>query len=1400
MMEDKSQLNKEERSHLEEVVEEIRTRLEADVRYQLEQNYGLATQPESDEHTDSLRVRLVAVIERERVDDLSWDAGLQEYVQGVGYTIANRLAALRCMEVRGFIDREVTRFRADGLTPAADPLVNGEFYGLKDGVVEAFLMACHKLSEEVQLLFDVLDPYSLLTPEYATLSDVCGLLDKIDDKVWSADDVLGWVYEYYNASRLDELRRKADSDGLDPEDVPAANQFYTPHWVVRMLTDNSLGKLFLEHKGELASVTERQGEIFSPQQRMDRSSTPRAAPTLTELCTYIVPSEEQGEAPEISSPSELRVIDPACGSGHFLLYAFDVLERIWWQERPDLDRSEIPKLILEHNLFGIDIDMRACQLAAFNLYLKARSRAEAEGAADFRLDSIGIVCADSRIADMAGVSELFEDPDSEGGHSALKSSVAQVVEAFEGVRGLGSLLDIRGTLEKKLPDFPLLEAAQENFDPLNLFIERLRETLDEHTSEGFLEKDLRSFLRLLAVMTKEYDVALINPPYGSRGRMPKQVKDYVEENYRYMPEYYVNFIEMCMKLLKTKGRLGMLVPRYFMFKRRYEEFRADFVAGAQGSFDFLAEYGLGILDNATVRTVGSVMRKDASQALVGSFIRLHDLEAGTKEQTFVKAVFGDQQGLPRRLYQVPMERFSQIPGRPLSYWTPPDLLDLHLSEAKLDAKTAEVKGESVSTVATGLQTGNNPRFVRNHWEVTGMSRFRPFAKGGADAWVMPQVALMIDWAEEGRSVLRAPGSVIRNSEFYGRSGLTWTYIKEGGRRFGYFPAGGVFDVAGSMVFPDEISPWLMLTVMNSELYHGLFLSLTPERHWQVGEVSRMPWLQQLSGVERLEQIARKQYTIFLRHNFHNPTSPYYVGPGLLPDDYPKSYFWNQHPHVQLLDEEPGQSFQTGDSSSTLHQLAQAVETKRAEGTKQLENLALEADELIYETLDISQETRSAIQMEIDLRTSGSSGGTPSGDNQSKADVAKYVKELLHHFVLEIVREDEDGVVLLDKKGDQEEPGLLEMLEFKFSQAFREYASERLQEADEALGDRSPKRTAYPNIQRWLKEELFKYHLKVFSNTPIVWLLTTKALVPEQEVEGFGCLVDYHRMDAQLFDRIRTRYLEKRKALLRDIRNSENSPRTDLSLSNSERAQAERDYQSSVNGLRQIEEFETALEQLGRGTVRDWAEAQRALAEQIRKKVRQFKVALERRLSLLDDLFDLARRDWLEDTFSPKFAEKVGDKRDEWISALNDLEEACLCYTKPADVPVDADMADLFHYAEKLFGAPWYSSGGILFLFYYFRKGDKYLGDRGSIPDTLAEEQRLLAELAKGREADISLGQAIIEESKELRQSLIDNWQERAVAEIMTGGYKVIKQHGVALNIRPLAEVGIVPELVKDKVL
>ena len=1337
----KVQLDEAERSHLEGVVQKLRKRTDQVVTHWVHAELNLETEDaEADAvHPDlsSLREQVREAIVREQAGERSWKKARDLYIKGVSYTLVNRLAALRCMEVRGFLDRSPTRFREDGVTPAADVLIDKHYLSQETGIWAAFLVACEERGEEIELLFDLSDPYSLLYGDLdklddeidevawsdrlesslvELLQDLSGLLDEVDDVVWRADDVLGWVYEYYNVPDLDAVRKKAREKGLDPEDVPVANQFYTPHWVVRMLTDNSLGKLFLEHEGTLQQTLQNQADRFTPEERKSRDAG--AAESIEELCTYLVATEEEGEATDFDHPSDIRVFDPACGSAHFLLYAFDIMERIWWVMEPEVPRDEVPAKILKHNLFGVDLDLRACQLAAFNLYLKARSRAEEHGSESFEMPPVGIVCADAHVADLDRSHNVFDEV--AAGDEDLRQALGSILTAFEQVEGLGSLLDVKGTLAELVDDVDGQMDIFKDADTITLpqLLSRLHDVVAEHTNGGsFRAKDLRSFLRLLVVLSQDYDVALMNPPYGRGGRMPDAVQDYVEEHYAYGTQYYINFFELNQRLSKPRGRIGMLVPKSFMYKTSYSAFREEFVSG-EGAFDFLADFGKGILDKAAVSTAGTIVNLSRAhgEEASGHFFRLHDVDKERKERSFLHAAFVDAfEDKIQRRYVRPLQEFEMIPGASLSYWVPPELRKLYRSSTVLDAENGEIdEAGSLGVVKVGLQTSKDPRFVRHFWEMDSEDTWIPFAKGGEDSWLLPRVKMMVNWTSKSNEIERYEGSKPQNQQHYFKTAITYSTVKsKHGRRFGFLQEGSIFGHKGSVIIPDHHA-LEVLAYANSTTGTYLMLAQTPDRMWEVGEVSKLPWFEQLADAS-LEAASKEIIALLASLRQFEFNSPYYNGPVLLKllghADSIASH--RRHSHRAMMKDtnltEPG----TVDLSASLSQMVDAAKSFREEVKASIQTRAEDINHRVFDLLALDDSQQNLIEQEVRIRY-GEAGlrpfwdeeGEDSDDDSAASDSFKpqsLIRRMLLHFTFEILEEDDDGIVLLRAVSDEEEDDLLAKMIAKFDSVWGKYATDRLQEVDEILGRRTSTDEPYPNLRHWLETKLFAFHCSEFENTPILWQLSTERL-GDGNTTGFACLIDYHQLGADVFDRLSTRYLETRKAALRQRQVSARRIANDEGAEAAARRKARKDVEQTNAALRQIDELEAKIGDLSRTHPRSWAETVQDDARDLAPKVRRFRERLEERLSTLDDLHEEAPTSWFKDHFSNKFMEKVNDKRTEWIETLEDLEEACDQFARPANKPVEAHLYDLLLYCDDIMGSTWYSSTGTFFLNYYFKKG------------------------------------------------------------------------------------------------
>jgi hypothetical protein len=1022
------------------------------------------------------------------------------------------------------------------------------------------------------------------------------------------------------------------------------------------------------------------------------------------------------------------------------------------------------------------------------------------------MPNVGIVCADASTAEVEEGAQILDAITGEG--TDLREAIDNIIETFQHTEALGSLLDVSGTLEEAFDatktQSELTDYNEGGHQSLNSFLKSLRRTVEEHTSDSFGEQNLKSFLHLLVVLTQDYDTALMNPPYGTRGRMPNDVKKYIQENYNYTAEYYINFFEVCDRLVQENGRVGMLIKREFMFKGNVRDFRADFI-GDRGSFDYVAEFGIGLLDKATVRNAGAVVRIGQGETpdSEGDFIRLHDVNNKERESVYLESVFdeGERSDI-KRWYTRQLSEFALIPGSPLSYWVPKEIRSLYDSEMVLDSGNAGVDKESLGVARAGVQTGNNARFVSRFWEKRAEGN-PPYAKGGKDAWVLPRINRTLLWGDNGTELRRSPkGNGTPSEQHYFKRGLTYTAKKESGKRFGLLPEGSIFAHIGSVILPDY-GTWQLLSFTNSALSDYLMIAQTPDRSWEVGNVAKLPCYPDILSSGQLESEAKKIAAALLAERRHEFNSPHYTEPILLRLLGESDSLWTHggHPHRSLLNQlkvpNPPQEVKTSES---LERLGTEAEIYKNNLSKKKLELTQSIDKSVFDSFDISADVQEMILQEIALRTIEDPRDPEQYDPKSVSkpgdDFPETVKDLLLHFTLRAVHESNDGIIPISDVGSEDD--ILTHIKTEFKRVWGEHADARLAEVDNLLGNQSATEEAYPNLQTWLKEDLFDYHVKKFDRVPILWRFTTERLISDPEGEGFGCLVDYHQLDEGVFDRLQNRYLEPRKSVLRERRSAANRRRSDESLSASEQAAAAEEYDRCESGVEQIAVLEDRFADLARSTSREWPKENQRLAESTVDKITAFRERTADRLETLDELAAIEDVD-MGDLFSPTFYETVEKNREEWLNALTDLEAACKVYAADDSEPVKAHLYDLFEYYEDLVGSDHYASNGILFTTYYYGKfedaGQTTIGDGGD-----KERERLLSTLAADLDEYKQLAEEIGEACDALAADIPSNWETRALSEITTAGYRPNRKHGVEINITPLAEAEIVPKTVDDQVL
>ena len=646
-------LDKNQRTALLNAVTRLRGLLETDILRRLESTYGVHSDgslepldalPNLDKDGRALRADIAAALTHKRHQGLTAAKAVKALTREVAFTWLNRLAALRLLEARGVFPESLRRgLQSKGfLAYVAEEDDIAYRYYQENRRAEAYLRylrhLCDRMGQHIQVLFDVGDLAARLTPSPRTLLEVVTWLnDQRLAEVWRYDETIGWIYQYFTPQEQREEARAESASPRNAEELAFRNQFYTPRYVVAFLTENTLGALWAAMR--------------------------RGRTKILETCPMIIHPREGWPLITPMDPRELTVLDPACGSGHFLLYAFDLLLTIYEeayddvelgrplrQEFPDRDafRREVPRLILEHNLYGIDIDIRAVQIAALALFLRAQRAWEAIGlsAADRpTIERINIAVAEP----MPGEIELLKEfvrtlrhrhhliPEH---HQALGTLIHKVWHVSQQAGELGSLLQPEADLQTAVeevqrqwrvpltphqptllgPDQPPLQytltlgnASDKDFwQTVNTLVFQALADYAKTQQNGhralrrlFARDAIRGWA-FLETLRRRYWVVLMNPPFGDS--VPT-VKDYLKDRYPHSKhDLYAAFVERGLQLLHPGGRLGAITSRTGFFLKTFQAWREEILMG-EGRLVALADLGYGVLDTAMVETAAYVVEK-----------------------------------------------------------------------------------------------------------------------------------------------------------------------------------------------------------------------------------------------------------------------------------------------------------------------------------------------------------------------------------------------------------------------------------------------------------------------------------------------------------------------------------------------------------------------------------------------------------------------------------------------------------------------------------------------------------------------------------------------------------------------------------------------------------------------
>lgn len=868
-------LDAAQRTTLERLVTKARRLLEDDLLERASGRYGIDPDGTiADE--DALRLDATALVQRRELVDVvhhlrseGEDArsAVSRLLREATFTHLNRLVAIRIAEALSLLPPSLANGRTSQgfrdlleLVPSLADDDTGGYW--------TYLSLCgDELAGDVPALFDPRNPLLALAPSPSALDDVVELIAAPDAAdLWLAPDCLGWVYQFFNTGDERRAMREGSAAPRDSRELAVRNQFFTPRYVVDFLVQNSLGRRLID-----ADPT---------------------SPLLDELPLLIDPPTETGEPLELSDAS---MLDPACGSGHFLLAGYDVLERAWHHAGVD-PAAAAPAIV--QSLWGIDIDPRCAQVAAAAIIFRAR-----RSCPDGELPRPNIVCARALPATATGLDDVL---------AALPARGRQLVGAMSNAMSdapiLGSLLKIEerlstevraaafggasgsGSLAGELP----ADTLQALEDEILAGLGQVADVATATPAERLLAAEADDAIRFVHALQRRHDAVCMNPPFGEA--VPS-TKEYLKAAYPWIPTRDYNllaaFVGRGVELCKPAGYVGAITSRAGLFLKTFEAWREEVLLGHR--LVALADLGYGVMEQALVEAAAYVVGADKPEANhSAAFVRL--LKDVDRPRGLHDAVSASRRGHDdHRVYEVAVADFEAIPGAPLAYWMGAGLRRLFTDQPALEGHGADVR--------VGLQTGDDFRFVRAFWEIDPRSIARsrdetrsggkwvPFAKGGEYSPYWADIHLVVNYGNDGQELRDFSGSVIRNPQYYFRPGLTWPPRTNSGFGIRVLPAGGAFGHKGPAVFASHDDGYGALVWLNSRVVQASIDAMVAageevssggaSRSYEVGLVQKLPWLPQLDGSARLRQLAAEIVDLRRQDDTADETTRSFLAPAVL---------------------------------------------------------------------------------------------------------------------------------------------------------------------------------------------------------------------------------------------------------------------------------------------------------------------------------------------------------------------------------------------------------------------------------------------------------------------------------------------------------------------------------------
>ena len=749
------------------------------------------------------------------------------------FTLFNRIAAIKVMEAKELFPEIITRrkenagrsFEHNAWLEEHPEERGAEREGLKHFLNDQF----DRLGEHIPLYRSDY-PYALL-PTADELNEIIEKFNAVEEDadcgedVWKGDDILGWLYENFNAVEKAALKQSGDKTEYDK--VSLQSQVYTPAWVVKFLVDNTLGKAYLEMYPD-SCIKEKYQIANAPDHQVRHPKDVR----------------------------EMRVLDPACGSGNFLIYAFSLLYDLYQDQMDnygrDYSRRDIPKMIVEYNLYGMDLDERAAQITQIALFIKARVLG---GHRSHWPSYTNVVSTHFSLPTYDEVKESF-------GYDAswlqrYDAAANKIWSDLSSAHKFGSLVRVEEQLDELAPDddnHMLFSAEEMNSlfsgrNELKTVIHNLVDEWGKANSFSLLKSsEAKTFLDIIS---QKYDVVVANPPYTDSADFGKELKAFVEANYKkpykFNSNLYACFIKRCCELAGIDGKVGMIHPLTFMYIKSFEDVRKYIIDNWH--INILAELGLGgVFPNAQVDAVMYVLDSNIS-INDGIYINLTKYKNHVRKPQIFEGVYNNYINRvdDKHIYTLPQSKLKGIKSYPFIYWISDEFRE------KFGGKTID----DIAKVISGFKTGKNEGALRLWWEVNNTKKWQSYTKGGGYNKWYGNIWLKVN-VDNDFEYIKAQKSFSIPS-ILGKSGITYSADSSKASSFRYLDAGVNYDMKSSCIFSDN--DWLILSFLNSYFSDYILSCLNPTVTRQATDIKRIPF-----NYKYLNKWASSLLSILAKHN------------------------------------------------------------------------------------------------------------------------------------------------------------------------------------------------------------------------------------------------------------------------------------------------------------------------------------------------------------------------------------------------------------------------------------------------------------------------------------------------------------------------------------------------------